>query len=71
MERPTLRKLKFLFFSQRDIRGKLFTTDWDSNPRSWDSKPARTRGYLLSGANAAQVLDVSSQKEFRERQRDG
>ena len=27
--------------------------------------------HLVSGLNEAQVLDVSSQKEFRERQSDG
>ena len=54
---------------------KPCTSDWDLNPR------ARTRTqpkpglpteitHLVSGLNEAQVLDVSSQKEFSERQSD-
>ena len=35
----------------------------------WNSNPAKT-WYLVSGPNEAQVLDVSSQKEFSERQSD-
>ena len=40
----------------------------------WDSNPAKTHGLpteiidLVLGPNEAQVLDVSSQKEFSERQ---
>ena len=50
--------------------------DWDLNPCDWDSNPAKTHGllteitHLISGLNEAQVLDVSSQKEFSERQSD-
>ena len=50
--------------------------DWDSNPCSWDSNPAKTHSlpteitHPVSGLNEAQVLDVSSQKEFSERQTD-
>ena len=53
---------------------KPCTSDWDLNPLSQDSNPAKTYGlpteitYLVSGLNEAQVLDVSSQKEFSERQ---
>ncbi|KAJ8798757.1 hypothetical protein J1605_016560 [Eschrichtius robustus] len=42
----------------------------------WESNPARTHcllteiTHLVSGLNEAQVLDVSSQKEFSERQSD-
>ena len=48
----------------------------DLNLRSWDSNPAKTYSlpseitHLVSGLNKAQVLDVSSQKEFSERQSD-
>ena len=46
------------------------------NPRGRDLNPAKTLGLpteitdLVSGPNEAQVLDVSSQKEFSERQSD-
>ena len=33
-------------------------------------KPSQNPQYLVSEPNEAQVLDVSSQKEFSERQRD-
>ena len=45
-------------------------------PMCWDSNPAKTHGLpteiidLVLGPNEAQVLDVSSQKEFSERQSD-
>ena len=51
--------------------------DWDLNPRGQDLNPAKTHSlptevtHLVSGLNEAQVLDVSSQKEFSERQSDG
>ena len=50
--------------------------DWDLNPRGWDSNPAKTHSlptettHLVSGLHEAQVLDVSSQKEFTERPSD-
>ena len=50
--------------------------DWDLNPHGWGSNPAKTHSlpteitHLVSGPNEAQVLDVSSQKEFSERQSD-
>ena len=50
--------------------------DWGLNPRDQDSNPAKTHSlpteitHLVSGLNEAQVLDVSSQKEFSERQSD-
>ena len=50
--------------------------DWDLNPCSQDSNLAKTHSlpteitHLVSGLNEAQVLDVSSQKEFSERQSD-
>ena len=50
---------------------------WDLNPRSWGSNLAKSHSlpteiaHLVSGLNEAQVLDVSSQKEFSERQSDG
>ena len=50
--------------------------DWDLNPCGWDSNPAKTHSlsteitHLVSGLNEAQVLDVSSQKEFSERKSD-
>ena len=46
-------------------------------PTCWDSNPAKTHGlpteitHLVSGLNEAQVLDISSQKAFSERQSDG
>ena len=45
-------------------------------PMCRDSNPAKTHGlpteitHLVSGLNEAQVLDVSLQKEFSERQSD-
>ena len=45
-------------------------------PTRWDSNPAKTHGllieitHLFSGLNEVQVLDVSSQKKFSERQSD-
>ena len=51
-------------------------SDWDLNLSGWDSKPAKTHSlpteitHLVSGLNEAQVLDVSSQEEFSERQSD-
>ena len=51
-------------------------SDWDLNPCGRDSNLAKTHGlpteitYLVSGLNEAQILDVSSQKEFSERQSD-
>ena len=63
---------------------KPFTSDWDSNPcagtrpqskpclglePTWlGLKPSQNPQYLVLGPNEAQVLDVSSQKEFSERQ---
>ena len=50
--------------------------DWDLSPLGRDSNPAKTHSlpteitHLVSGLNEAQVLDVSSQKEFSERQSD-
>ena len=38
----------------------------DLNAHGWDSNPQ----YLVLGHKEAQVLDVSSQKEFSERQSD-
>ena len=55
---------------------KPCTADWDLNPRGWDSNLAKTHSlpteitHLVSGLNEAQVLDVSWQKEFSERQSD-
>ena len=55
---------------------KPCTSDWDLNPRGGDSNWAKTHSlpteitHLVSGLNEAQVLDVSSQKEFSERQSD-
>ena len=65
---------------------KPFTTDWDLNPRAGTQtqprpcleleptwlilKPSLNSQYLVSGPNEAQVLNVSSQKEFCERQSD-
>jgi len=49
---------------------KLFTSDWDLDPHSWDSNPTKPTVFQLishpgvSGPNEARVLDVSSQKEF-------
>ena len=63
---------------------KPFTTDWDLNPcaGTWTQakpslglepiwlrlKPSQNPWHLVSGSNKAQVLDVSLQKEFSERQ---
>ena len=41
---------------------------WDLNARGWELKPSQNPLYLVSEPNEAQVLDVSSQKEFSERQ---
>ena len=65
---------------------KPFTTDWDLNPcpGTWSQpkpslgyeptwlelKSSQNPWYLFSGPNETQVLDVSSQKEFSERQSD-
>ena len=44
----------------------------DLSPHGWNSNPAKTHGLpteiidLVLGPNEAQVLDVSSQKEFSE-----
>ena len=41
---------------------KLCTSDWDLNPRGWDSNPAKTHSlpteitHLVSGLNDSQVL---------------
>ena len=49
---------------------------WDLNPHGRDSNPAKPHSlpteitHLVSGLNEAQVLDVSSHKEFSERQSD-
>ena len=51
---------------------------WDLSPKpclglepTWlGLKPSQNPQYLVSGLNEAQVLDVSSQKEFSERQSD-
>ena len=56
---------------------KPCAADWDLNPRGRDANPAKTHSFpteithLVSVVNEAQVLDVSSQKEFSERQSDG
>ena len=53
---------------------KLWTSVWYLNPHVRDSNPDKTHGLLtemtnlLSGLTEAQVLGVSSQKEFSERQ---
>ena len=72
--------LSFLFSKKkkkdREIKLKLFTSVRDSDPQDQDSNPARLHGFpteitnLVSGPNKVQVLDVSSQKEFNERQSD-
>ena len=36
------------------------------NPRGWDSNPGETH-YLVLGPNEALVLDISLQKEFRDK----
>ena len=49
---------------------------WDLNPGGWDVNLAQTYGLppvntdLVSGPNETQVLNVSLQKEFSERQMD-
>ena len=51
-------------------------TACDLNPYVWNSNPAKIHSLpteitdLVSGPNEAQVLDISSQKEFSERQSD-
>ena len=58
----------------RMIQGVVKTciSDWDLNPSVQDLNQAITYGlpteitHLVSGLNEAQVLDVSSQKEFSE-----
>ena len=53
---------------------KLWASNWDLNPWSLDSNRAKIHGLLteitllVSGLNEAQVLNVSWQKEFSERQ---
>ena len=65
---------------------KPFTTDWDLNPCAgiqtqpkpslgreamWlGLEPSQNPQYLVSGPSEAQVLDVLSQKEYRERRSD-
>ena len=52
------------------------TSVWESNPQDQDSNPPKPHSFptevtdLVSGPNKLQVLDVSSQKEFNERQSD-
>ena len=52
---------------------KPFISDWDLNPCGQDLNLAKTHSLpteitdLVSEPNEAQVLDVSSQKEFSER----
>ena len=69
-----------------EIKLKTFTTDWDLNhvagtqtqskpclglkPTWRGLEPSQNPQYLVSGPNEAQVLDVSSQKEFSEMQCD-
>ena len=72
--------LSFLFLKKKRERErlklKLFTSVRDSDPQDQDSNPAKPHGFpteitnLVSGPNKVQVLDVSSQKEFSERQSD-
>ena len=68
MELPVHRK------SQVEL--KLFISDWDLNPHGWDLNLAKTPSlpteitHLVSGPNEAQILNVSSLKEFSERQND-
>ena len=59
-----------------DVHMKPFISDWDLNPCGQDLNLAKTHSLpteitdLVSEPNEAQVLDVSSQKEFSERQRE-
>ena len=61
---------------RRTTNLKPFPSDWDLNPRCLDSNPAKTHSlpteitHLVSGLNEAWFLDVSSEKEFSERQSD-
>ena len=48
---------------------KLFTSDWDFNPRDWDLNPAKTHGTWFQDLMKFRFL-VSAQKEFSERQSD-
>ena len=64
---------------------KPFTSDWDLNscsgtqtqpkpslglePTWLGLKPSQKPRYLVSGPKEVQILDVSSQKEFSERQK--
>ena len=49
---------------------------WDTNLHDQDSNTAKTQGlptktrHLVSGLNEAQVIEVSLQKKFSERQSD-
>ena len=49
---------------------KRCVSDWDLNPHGQDENPAKTHSlptgitHLVSGCSEAQVLDVSTQKEF-------
>ena len=55
---------------------KPFTSDWDLNPCAETQTKPKSHSLpteitdLVSGPNEAQVLDVSSQKEFNERKSD-
>ena len=51
------------------VRVKLFTSDWNANIAKTHGLPTEITD-LVSGPNEAQVPDVSSQKEFSERQSD-
>ena len=51
------------------VQLKLFMSDWDLNPGKTHGLPTKIT-HLISGLSEAQVLDVSSQKEFLERQTD-
>ena len=48
---------------------KLFTSDWDFNPRDWDLNPAKTHGTWFQDLMKFRFL-VSAQKEFGERPSD-
>ena len=53
----------------RWVNLKLFTSDWDFNPRDWDLNPAKTHGTWFQDLMKFRFL-VSAQKEFSERQSD-
>ena len=64
---PPGRTLSWSHWPETAQKLKPFISDWDLNPCAGTHTQPKS---MVSGPNEAQVLDVSSQKEFSERQSD-